>query len=114
MAKSRGRPEGSNRRSKAKDKKFFEALAQGLSIKEAATEANYPYRSALRYKSEMADFRDECERINNVRFEMLKEKVFEIAVNGITETKITKNAKGKEVSGDWKFRQKLSKGFNGY
>lgn len=95
MAK-RGRPP---RRTKARDKLFFEAIESGFTQKRAAELAGYSYSLVMKAKKNDENFLESLIEAENVRFDMYKDELHEMVTNGWKEKKIKKTRIGdKEIT----------------
>lgn len=95
MAK-RGRPP---RRTKARDKLFFEAIECGFTQKKAAELAGYSYSLVMKAKKNDENFLESLVEAENVRFDMYKDELHEMVMSGWKEKKIKKTKIGnKEIT----------------
>ncbi|ENC6723359.1 hypothetical protein [Vibrio harveyi] len=95
MAK-RGRPP---RRTKARDKLFFEAIEKGFTQKKAAEFAGYSYSLIMKAKHNDEEFLKSLTEAESIRFEMYKDELHDMVTNGWKEKKIKKTKIGdKEIT----------------
>ncbi|WP_394239880.1 hypothetical protein [Vibrio astriarenae] len=94
--KSRGRPP---KRSKTRDKKFFDAIEEGHSQKDAAKIAGYSVSTILRAKKDDKEFKARFDLCEEIRLQGYQDEMHDMAMNGWTEQRMRKTIVGnKEIT----------------
>ncbi|TOG59084.1 hypothetical protein, partial [Vibrio parahaemolyticus] len=82
-----------HKRTRARDKRFFEALDQGATIGEAAKIAGYSRRSVYRYAEEDPTFSEQLEDAKADLLESLEKEADRRGRDGVTDFKSLKVGK---------------------
>ena len=85
-----------SKRTRARDKRFFEALEQGATIGEAAKNAGYSRRSIYDYAAEDPTFNHQLEDVKADLIEKLEKEADRRAIEGVKDyksLKVTENGK---------------------